>query len=519
MTLHSSFFILRSSLLLLLLAACTNDPTEDIVDVAPGTLPEGTFVIDYTASTGDASTRATAAERIRSLDYLLYESTDGTTFTLKHRRSIPDIGENTVWPLNRETMTWKQRQALKDTLNTACQYKMVFVANADAKLWDSQEVLQNVTEGSSTFDEGRLVLPTRVFTENDMYYMWSNHDAPLMGSEYSKDNPAQMDILLQRMINKVEVKLDDEVVSGITSAESVSDYVISFLDKYYDDYYFTEEQSGKLYEVVDGYMEGIATFTNDANQVVNPNEYTSKENFRNILKNTENKKNVAHSISKCENSYTDEGKTHTCCVKHQFIDEMKEQFIEYCDWASIASIDFTYSQTAYPYAIDFTMATKAEGTENNYTLNAPRTDNDSYIFYTFGNNADSSSGLNLITSAIFKNEEDEDICNTTVNIVPGGTTAQGNHHFLLRFDPTKVTMTGTFQFEKQSYNLQTVLNWEWDDFTYSGSSIGWQQSEMIKWVNSLFSGNENNSQFVPYTLTLNIPQIGLDNPWESELAQ
>ena len=62
MTLHSSFFILRSSLLLLLLAACTNDPTEDIVDVAPGTLPEGTFVIDYTASTWTTcSTKARTA--------------------------------------------------------------------------------------------------------------------------------------------------------------------------------------------------------------------------------------------------------------------------------------------------------------------------------------------------------------------------------------------------------------------------------------------------------------------------
>ena len=501
----------------MLLVACTNDPTEDIVDVAPGTLPEGTFVIDYTASTGDASTRATAAERIQSLDYLLYESTDGTTFTLKHRRSIPDIGENTVWPLSRETMTWKQRQALKDTLNTACQYKMVFVANADKSIWDGQEVLQNVATGDK-FEDGRLVLPPRVFTENDMYYMWSNHDTPLMGSEYNKDNPAQMDILLQRMINKVEVKLDDEVVNGINAAESVSDYVISFLENYYDNYYFTEEQSGKLYDVIDRYMEEKAeSFTPDGGS----NQKTSKQQFQDILRSEENKQKIANNISLCENTYT-EGTTRTCCVKHQFIDEMKELFTVYCDWNVVKNIDFIYTQTSYPYAIDFSMKTKAEGNESSYTLTASKANENSYIFYTFGNNTINDNGLNQITSASFKNDTGQDLFSIPVNIVPGSEVIQGNHHFLLSFNPTKTTTsTTTFGFTKNNYNLQQVINWSWDSFNYALPSTitGWHKDDMIEWVNSLFSGNDSDSEFVPYTLTLNIPQIGLDNPWESELAQ
>ena len=313
----------------MLLAACTNDPTEDIVDVAPGTLPEGTFVIDYTASTGDASTRATAAERIRSLDYLLYESTDkGTTFTLKHRRSIPDIGETTVWPLNRETMTWEQRQALKDTLNTAFQYKMVFVANADAKLWDSQEVLQNVATGDK-FEDGRLVLPPRVFTENDMYYMWSNHDAPLRGSEYNKDNPAQMDILLQRMINKVEVKLDDEVVNGINAAtgnsyaEKVDAYVTDILDEHYNTFYVKDDNSGQLDKVVWAYMDQIAEKITYNDNILNDREDRSKKAFETKFINPDEKrKAVVQSINECQSGCSPDNSY----VKHQFIAETQEYF-------------------------------------------------------------------------------------------------------------------------------------------------------------------------------------------------
>ena len=149
---YSSFFILSSSLLLLLLAACTNDPSEDILSNVPGNgnLPQGTFVIDYTASTGDAQTRLAANERIQSLDYLLYEKTaGGSDFLLKKKRSIPDIGLGTQWPLTRENMTWEQREALKDTLNQSSEYKMVFVANAAPEIWNDSPVLENVNKGDN----------------------------------------------------------------------------------------------------------------------------------------------------------------------------------------------------------------------------------------------------------------------------------------------------------------------------------------------------------------------------------
>ena len=528
MTLHSSFFILRSSLLLLLLAACTNDPTEDIVDVAPGTLPEGTFVIDYTASTGDAFTRATASERIRSLDYLLYESTDnGTTFTLKHRRSIPDINANTVWPLNRETMTWEQRQALKDTLNTACQYKMVFVANADAKLWDSQEVLQNVTEGSSTFDEGRLVLPTHVFTENDMYYMWSNHDAPIMGSEYSKDNPAQMDILLQRMINKVEVKLDDEVVNGINAAtgnsyaEKVDAYNIQIISAYYNTYYAnTTNQTGKLYDVVANYLKNLNENL-DRLGVTNADvKYRDTQKFKNTYLGDTGKNNMVQSINACtETNCTIDN---PYCVKQLFIQRTKP--LLHNDWSDIKEIHIKYDKDSYPQAIDFNKTTKAESEQGGYIIGQPSTSDNfnSYTFYTFGN-SETIEAINDIQSIEFIDNAGNTAFETNVAVKPGNQVTGGNNAFRIIYNPTKdeniqIQTVNTennssyFIFTRSNYNLQS-LGWTWNDFELDGIIVAWDQDNMINWLNKGLSDTGISGQYDNMTLELTIPMIEIINPW------
>ena len=80
-------------------------------------LPEGTFVVDYTAEAG-VSTRALHENqpkglRINSLTYLLYNE-EGTQ---EKRREIPGLeGDDEIWPLTRENMSWEQREALKDTL-------------------------------------------------------------------------------------------------------------------------------------------------------------------------------------------------------------------------------------------------------------------------------------------------------------------------------------------------------------------------------------------------------------------
>ena len=106
-------------------------------DTGKTAMPDGQFIVDYTADTG-TSTRALsedvpAGKRINSLTYLLY-SEEGT---LLKRREVPGLDKDTEkWPLTRDNMTWEQREALKDTLETNTTYHAVFIANIDStELW------------------------------------------------------------------------------------------------------------------------------------------------------------------------------------------------------------------------------------------------------------------------------------------------------------------------------------------------------------------------------------------------
>lgn len=420
---------------LLLAASCANDPVEDIINPsAPGTaLPGGTFVIDYTAGMEGADTRngLEPNQRIQSLDYLIYQSDkeEGPYILLK-KKSIPGINETTTWPLNRDNMTWAQREKLKDTLSTDKNYKMVFVANADDDIWKNPDgtsdfhALQNV-EINSDFNDGRLVLPPRVFKENDMYYMWTGTVTPNV--EADKDQTVRKEVLLRRMINKVEVKLDDDVVTGIQEKGNITDYVTSKLDEQYDIYYYKDDQTGKLYDVVSQYMDTKANFTPEGGN----NKKTSQQKFKDILGAENNKKKVVESITGCDNEYTET--TKKCCVRHQFITEMKELFLKYCQWDDITTIEFSYSSKSYPQAIDFNYVTKAEGSNEIYTLIAHKNEEteNSYIFYTFGNNTENDKELNLISSATFKKEDGSEAFPTIQKeVIPGKGIIKGNQHII-----------------------------------------------------------------------------------------
>ena len=101
--------------------------------------------------------------------------------------------------------------------------------------------------------------------------------------------------------------------------------------------------------------------------------------------------------------------------------------------------------------------------------------------------------------------------------MPGDKLIQGNRHIVLTFNPTSVnTSTEIFSFKRENYNLQEILEWEWSDFQYRDAI--WEQSQMIKWVNGLFSGKDTDSAFEPYTLELDIPKIEIDTPWSTENA-
>ncbi|MDM8310007.1 hypothetical protein [Phocaeicola barnesiae] len=184
----------------LTLLACTDENLTGNGMTNPDEQPTdetGKVVVDYTLDADAPASRADGSEPdspetsssspIRSLTYLLYEKT-GTdeadnVYTLVKRREIRDITEKTQWPMRRENMTWNQREDLKDTLDRASVYKVVFVANADASLHKGKQVLFNVSldvetpEGEEpqepllSFTDAYLKMPPEAFTDDNLFYV------------------------------------------------------------------------------------------------------------------------------------------------------------------------------------------------------------------------------------------------------------------------------------------------------------------------------------------------------------
>lgn len=539
---------------LLLAASCANDPVEDIINPsAPGTaLPGGTFVIDYTAGMEGADTRndLPANQRIQSLDYLIYQSdSENGTYTLLKKRPISDINETTTWPLTRDNMTWAQREALKDTLSTSHYYKMVFVANADDKIWNKEgtpeenmfHALQNVEEGTSTsstastYEEGRLVLPPNgQFEDNNMYYMAT---LAVDGNDYAtdEDKTATLTITLQRMINKVEVKLADDVVTGIRTEGSALGYVKSVLTDYYNTKYivedFTDENKGVLDDVVIKYMDDKVDDCTPPSVGIDK-EKACKEDFQELLEDIANRRKVVTSISSCGEEY-EEGAT--CCVLHQFIDVTNKEYnlTTLCDWSDVSHITISYAATNYPYALDFNKKTQPEagatGTkqliavllEKDDTSEADDKVDNRYVFYTFRNN--NGETMNNISGLTLNyHTEEKAPFEITYSIKPGDTSTEGNRYYDLICNPiSEITANESkFTFNREEYNLHTVIGWNWDSFPYSTLPYaGYYKTNHIKWVNENFSGNSSETEFIPYTLTLEIPKVSTAFSWSTQEHQ
>lgn len=531
---------------LLLAASCANDPVEEVLNPsAPGThLPGDTFIIDYAASTGEADTRADANERIQSLDYLVYQSTDGgTTYTLLKRRAIPDINTGTQWPLTRETMTWAQREALKDTLNTSCMYKMVFVANAADWIWKSENatpptndalenssdiVLQHANlpmDGTEApkFEDGRLILPPRVFTEKDMYYM---ETVEVDGKRYTEEKTAYKNVLLKRMINKVEVRLADEVVNGIETTGSVDKYVENELGKFYDDNYVNDNNGGALDNTVWNYVGELDKVLDILGSSMLPNYVTTKYFKENYIQSDAKIKAIVDDINQC----SDDGLCTTdnpVCVKHTFIKNTKDNYKKSCDWSTLTKIEISYEALSYPQAINFDKETVNDGSTTG-TIIAIANEAHHCTFYTFGNNeTGNEQSMNKIKSMTFK-KEDGTILFTldNINIIPGYELTQGNRHILLIYNPSsakQVSEDKTFSFTRTGYNLQKV--WDWDYEKESGTAttpgfyfISWNENDFEKWLNDGLHkiGVSETEEFNNMTLELNIPSLELKDPWSTE---
>ena len=354
---------------LLLAASCANDPVEEVLNPsAPGThLPGDTFIIDYAASTGEADTRADANQRIQSLDYLVYQSTDGgTTYTLLKRRAIPDINTDTRWPLTRKTMTWAQREALKDTLNTSCMYKMVFVANAADWIWnETTPVLSNSStkvllyanlpaDGTEApkFEDGRLILPPRVFTEKDMYYM---ETVEVDGKSYTEEKTAYMNVLLKRMINKVEVKLNTDINNGGINYDDLTSYLKTEIET---DYTQLSTEQGKLYSSITKTLTDLA---NGLNVDWHIRYEDAKDKVAELIKGTEMINDLLANDLKEKEA--------------KFKENLFTLYYTRCHWEDVKYVKILYQDNAYAQAINFTKES------------IPSSDNQDKVSYTLTNNA------------------------------------------------------------------------------------------------------------------------------------
>lgn len=212
---------LGAGLLLMAVSACVDEQYTNVpVDGAAGSaLAEGTFVVDYAVSDGEDSRavigdKLAANKRIRSLLYLLYDSEN----MLVKERVIPNINEETMWPLLRATMTWEQREALKDTLDANSSYTAVFIANVDKTLFGDKQT-DEVLAGKENLSTLVLKLPQTPFADNNMYYFWSgaiSYEKPDDAiSEDSRDNPVSENIVLRRLVSRIDMEqmeITEEVI-------------------------------------------------------------------------------------------------------------------------------------------------------------------------------------------------------------------------------------------------------------------------------------------------------------------
>lgn len=213
----------------LTLLACTDENLTGNGMTNPDEQPTGEtgkVVVDYTLDADAPASRADGSETnspetsssspIRSLTYLLYEK-NGTdeadnVYTLVKRREIRDITEKTQWPMRRENMTWNQREDLKDTLDRASVYKVVFVANADAKLHNNKQVLFNASldvetpEGEEPqelllgFTDAYLQMPQAAFTDDNLFYVTTADFKSSEGADYVNQS-----LKLERVVARTEL--------------------------------------------------------------------------------------------------------------------------------------------------------------------------------------------------------------------------------------------------------------------------------------------------------------------------
>lgn len=369
--------------LLLAVCACGKEDLNTTVDGDNGgaatALPEGTFVVDYSVSDGETS-RAfeggwDANQRISSLLYLLYDS-EGQ---LVKEREIPGIGTDTKWPLTRENMSWEQREALKDTLNSGSTYTAVFLANTDAELFKdasgkAEQVFfyKTVMTGTDGTSETRydnlkdvyLKLPSVPFNDKNMFYI-SKHTLSAKEADGTvvndRETPYNCPVTLKRLVSRMD----------ITKAEVTDEMIKEGLKEFY--YQGETAEKNEILNAVETALDNFAEEACPTGDLWNNN--------RGILKNKLKGKGA-----KEETVYSE---VLEACLSH-LVEKCKENSLyqfHVKDWTGNTDVSFTYTNQANIYNINSLQAEHKNDISSNPNYSV--LDDGSIVAIVFSNFAES----------------------------------------------------------------------------------------------------------------------------------
>ena len=195
---------------LLLCMGCSEDSLVPDKDGLTGKQVVVDYTVEEAVTRGVSHEALSANERIKSLVYLLYDDAGN----LVKQRDIPGISgmKEGDWPMKRSTMSWDQREALKDTLEQGQTYTVVFIANTDPTLFDGEEVLHltETVDGeqvAASLDDVYLSLPTtKAFGDNNMFYLFKKEITP---NGYDRENYCNCPVQLQRIVCRTDFFSDD----------------------------------------------------------------------------------------------------------------------------------------------------------------------------------------------------------------------------------------------------------------------------------------------------------------------
>lgn len=415
----------------LTLLACTDENLTGNGMTNPDEQPTGEtgkVVVDYTLDADEPASRADGSETdspetsssspIRSLTYLLYEKTgtdevDNAVYTLVKRREIRDITEETQWPMTRENMTWNQREDLKDTLDRASVYKVVFVANAAASLHNEEQVLFNASldvetpEGEEpqepllSFTDAYLKMPQETFTDDNLFYVTTADFKSSEGADYVNQS-----LKLERVVARTELSC----IANVPGSKAVKERLETYFYPQIKGDGVSPATGTIMAQICNNYKTSVTSLLADENLCGDYANYiipatdggesvTCKDKLKGLLESLQNRPQEFEPAVQVE-------------VLKQLTDNLmptendNSSFSKQYAWKDASEVRITFSSCTDKVGLDRTYR-KAEGTDP-ITWTVP-VDNGSINLTTFGTGGTGDASVKQkITSLAFYSQSTED---------------------------------------------------------------------------------------------------------------